>query len=141
MATSIKKTARSPRAFYHPLALAQASAGETSLTRGAPGVRTLLLPISLAIFSLLAPAPAAATLFCTVLASPDGFVALRAAPSRHARLIARMQPGDDVQALEGKRHAWEEVYHWHGLDRLDPANRGDRRHGWAWSRYISDECG
>jgi hypothetical protein len=104
-------------------------------------VRVLIFQTCLAICCLLDPAPAAATLFCSVLESPDGFVALRAGPSPRARLIVRMQPGDEVQALEGSRHGWQEVYHWHGLDRFNPAKRGDRRHGWAWSRSIGDECG
>jgi hypothetical protein len=68
-------------------------------------------------------------------------VALHAAPSPRARLIARMQQDDEVQALEGLRNGWQEVYHWHGLHRLDPAKRADKRHGWTWSRYISEECG
>jgi hypothetical protein len=97
--------------------------------------------ISLAACSLAAPDPAAATLFCNVLASPDGFVALRAAPSPHARLIARMKAGDEVQALDGSRNGWQEVNHWHGDDRLHDLTRADKRHGWAKSRYISEECG
>jgi hypothetical protein len=110
--------------------------------RGDTSMRAFFPPICcLPICWLATQTHAAATLFCTVLKSPDGFVALRAAPSPRARLIARMHPGDEVQALEGIRHGWQEVYHWHGLDRFDPAKRGDRRHGWAWSRYISEECG
>jgi hypothetical protein len=62
--------------------------------------------------------------FCTVLENPERFVALGAGPSPRARLIARMQLGDEVQALEGSHHGWQEVYRWHGLGQLDRARRG-----------------
>jgi hypothetical protein len=91
-----------------------------------------------AIFSLLAPAPAAATLFCTVLESPDDFVVLRAGPNPHARLMARMQPGDEVQAIAGGRRGWQEVYHWHGLDRLDPEKAHSRNFGTSLVMSVPD---
>jgi len=85
--------------------------------------------------------PATATLFCNVIESPEGFVALRAGPSQTARLIARMKAGDEVQILPGKKGRWEEVYHWRGGERFNEATRGNRRHGWVNSRSIDDTCG
>lgn len=57
-------------------------------------------------------APANAALFCELLKSADGFVALRAAPDANAKLVARMRAGDEVQALEGRKGRWQEVRHW-----------------------------
>jgi hypothetical protein len=90
---------------------------------------------------LAATGPAGATLFCNVLESPDGFVALRAGPSAGARLVARMKAGDEVQILLGRKGNWEEVYHWRGLDRHNDETRTNKRHGWVNTRYIDDTCG
>jgi Bacterial SH3 domain len=104
------------------------------------GIMRILILINVAIGWLGAVEPGFATLFCAVLKSPDGFVALRAKPSIHARLLARMRTGDEVQALDGERDGWQEVYHWHSADRLHDPTRANKRHGWARSRYVSKEC-
>ena len=90
--------------------------------------------------AVLGAAPAQATAFCEVLASPDGFVALRAAPDAQARVIARMHAGDEVRALDGNKPPWMEVYFWRGHDRLTHPERGYVAHGWVHSRYVG-ECG
>jgi hypothetical protein len=86
------------------------------------------------------PMPASAALFCEVMKSSDGFVALRDRPSAGAGLITRMRAGDEVQLLEGSKGRWREVLHWRGGDRLDPNRRARGRHGWVHARSIS-ECG
>ena len=84
--------------------------------------------------------PASATLFCPVLKSPDGFVALRSGPGTHFPIVARMKQDDEVQVLDGRKGAWTQVRHWWGGERLEPATREKFRGGWAHRRYIGD-CG
>jgi hypothetical protein len=98
--------------------------------------------ILVAIFATLVSftGPARATLFCVIPQTPDGFVALRAAPDANARLVASMRPGDEVQLLDGKQGRWLEVRHWHGEDRLQEPTRNLFRRGWAHARYLGD-CG
>jgi Bacterial SH3 domain len=85
-------------------------------------------------------APAAASEFCPVLKSPDGFVALRAGPGTRFPVIAQMRADDEVQALEGREGPWMQVRHWRGAERLDEKTRAKFRTGWAHRRYIGD-CG
>jgi hypothetical protein len=93
------------------------------------------------LFLLTALVPARASLFCEIPKTPDGFVALRAAPDAKSRIVVRMRAGDEVQLLEGKQDGWLEVLHWRGDSRLDPdKNAADTRRGWAHRRYIK-ECG
>lgn len=96
------------------------------------------LPL-VAAFLVAAAEPASATVFCNILKSHDGFVALRAAPNADSRLVARMKEDDEVQMLESKGR-WMQVTHWHGDQRLDPKTRGNTRTGWVNKRYVS-ECG
>jgi hypothetical protein len=86
------------------------------------------------------PAPAYAALFCTIPATPDGFVALRAAPDANAPITARMRADDEVQLLEGSKGPWLEVLHWRGDERLTESTRKNYRRGWAHRRYLRD-CG
>ncbi len=103
--------------------------------------RLTLAAFGLAALGLAVTAqPADASLFCTVLKSPDGFVALREKPDAGARIVERMRADDEVQALEGRRGRWQEVLHWRGDARYHEATRGNTRKGWVHMRYIS-ECG
>jgi uncharacterized protein YraI len=90
--------------------------------------------------SLLAGGPAGATQYCSVLKSPDGFVALRAGPGTNFPVVARMKEDDEVRALDGQKGPWMQVHHWHGQERHDDATRSKYRKGWAHKRYIG-ECG
>ena len=89
---------------------------------------------------LLAIAPASATEFCGLRPTADGFVALRAAPSTRARLLARMRVGDEVLAQQGLRGPWVEVLWWRGDTRLTRGFHTGRR-GWAVQSLIDDLCG
>lgn len=89
---------------------------------------------------LLAIAPVSATEFCGLRPTADGFVALRAAPSTKARLLARMRVGDEVLAQQGVRGGWVEVLWWRGDTRLTHGFRTGRR-GWAVQSLIDDLCG
>jgi hypothetical protein len=84
--------------------------------------------------------PAAASLFCPILKSPDGFVALRQGPGAHFPIVARMKEDDDVQATDERKGAWIKIRHWWGMDRLDEKKRGNFRDGWMHGRYLG-ECG
>jgi hypothetical protein len=84
--------------------------------------------------------PAAATSFCPVRKTADGFVALRAGPGPGFALVVRMQADDEVQLLEGQRGSWVEVRHWHGSERLEEKTRDKFRTGWVNKRYLGD-CG
>lgn len=104
-------------------------------------VTVILAALSLAALLLTAlPRPAAASLFCPILESPDGFVALRQGPGAQFPVIARMKADDDVQATDERKGAWIKIRHWWGMDRLDEAKRGDYRDGWMHRRYLG-ECG
>jgi hypothetical protein len=85
-------------------------------------------------------APAGATVFCPILKSRDGFVALRTGPGANFPIVARMKEDDEVQLLEGRKGPWTEVRHWRASERLDEAKRDKFRRGWAHRRYIGD-CG
>ena len=105
-------------------------------------MRRLTLPALLSAGGiwLAAITPAGATLFCPVLKSPDGFVALRSGPGPRFPIVARMKEDDEVQVLDGKKGSWTQVRHWWGGERLEPATREKFRSGWAHRRYIGD-CG
>ncbi|MGE0563108.1 MAG: SH3 domain-containing protein [Pseudolabrys sp.] len=97
------------------------------------------LPVFLLLLTLDVPSPAAATAFCPILKSPDGFVALRKGPGTTFPIVARMKEDDDVQAFE-KKGPWIRIRHWWGMDRLDEKKRADHRDGWVNKRYLG-ECG
>jgi hypothetical protein len=90
---------------------------------------------------LAAAQPAAATVYCTILKSPDGFVALRAGPGADAKLVAKMRAGDEVLAMDGNKGRWWPVVHWRGDDRHHETRRNNTRKGWMHGRYMSDMCG
>jgi len=98
--------------------------------------------------SLVAAPAMATTLVCEVAETSDGFAALRAAPSREAREIARMKTGHIVQMRvdrEGeviRRGRWTQVMYWPGGEHVQPGQPEYRtgRTGWVASRLI-DVCG
>ena len=102
--------------------------------------KTLLLGLAVAAIALASAAPSQATLFCPVLKSPDGFVALRSGPGAHFRIVARMKEDDEVQVLDAYKGPWTQVRHWWGAERLEPATRDKFRSGWVHRRYVGD-CG
>jgi hypothetical protein len=82
--------------------------------------------------------PAQATVFCEVLKTPDGFVALRAAPSVKGKLLHKLRAGDEVQVGLGKKGAWDKVILYLSKNK-DTA--GKTVTGWVNSRFLSDVCG
>ena len=91
-------------------------------------------------------APASASLFCDVRKTADGFVALRAQPQAHARLVARMHAGDEVSPDGGvaPRNGWEKVTWWQGGRFKFFHARGNDApsgRGWVMGRLMADECG
>jgi hypothetical protein len=85
--------------------------------------------------------PAQATVFCTVLPTVDGFVALRTGPSAKARLVARMKADDEVMLGLGQRNGWMEVTWWRGDDRGAKGFGASSSTGWVKRSLISSECG
>lgn len=87
----------------------------------------------------LAAAPAAAAEFCRIPRTPDGFVALRAAPSASAKLLVRMRRDDEVQIVGDPQGAWQQVFHWPGDSRLEKGYETHRT-GYVARRFLRD-CG
>jgi hypothetical protein len=80
--------------------------------------------------------PAAATSFCEILPTRDGFVALRDAPGPKGKLLRRMKPGEDVQidSTVRERSGWMKVFYT-GPDRSLMLS------GWVSRRLVARECG
>lgn len=98
---------------------------------------------TLTVILVLASAlPAAASSFCEVPSTSDGFVALRAGPSKSATLVARMKAGDEVMILEDTepRGRWYRVQWWRGQDRLDKGFEHTSGKGWVHGSLLND-CG
>lgn len=92
-------------------------------------------------FALLAPAPAHAQMVqCQIARTPQGFVALRAAPRADARLVARLRRGDEVAVVNDHRRVagWSEVDAWRGPIPYDRSRAGGVRHGWVQTRFLVD---
>jgi hypothetical protein len=89
----------------------------------------------LAVLALVAT-PAAATSYCEVLPTRDGFVALRDAPGPRGKLIRRMKPGEDVRidSTVRQRGGWMKVFYT-GPDRTLALS------GWVKRRLVARECG
>lgn len=102
--------------------------------------RPAVLAILAGIGVVTSVAPASATGFCNLRTSPDGFVALRAAPSPQARLIARMKPGDEVLVGLRQQGRWVEVTWWRGQDRHVKGYHHIAGKGWANTRWIQEDC-
>ena len=54
-----------------------------------------------------------ATIFCELKATSDGFVALRAGPSKNARVIGKMKAEDHLQSLMEEKGKWARIEHFH----------------------------
>ncbi|WP_457797267.1 hypothetical protein [Methylocystis sp. S23] len=99
--------------------------------------------------ALLSTSGARAEVFnvCSVLPTPDGFVALRDSPSPSGRLVARMHP-DEVVVIDMARGApvrssgWLRVSHFPGAAFPNPGDPefAKVRRGWAKDKLV-DECG
>lgn len=90
---------------------------------------------------LASASTASATAFCSIKSTPDGFVALRAAPSPKAKLIGRMSSDDEVLLGQLRKGAWIEVTWWRGQDRLEKGFHAKSGHGWVNRNLIEEDCG
>lgn len=99
----------------------------------------LLLAAALAL--LLGTVPGSATEFCHLRETADGFVALRAGPSKAAKLIARMKPEDEVMPGLETSGPWVSVTWWPGLSRLEEGGFDRGVKGWVHGSLIDDMCG
>lgn len=104
--------------------------------------------VAAAAFALLSTG-ASAEIFnvCSVMPTPDGFVALRDSPSPSGRLIAKMHPGEIVviEVKDGRlvrSGGWARVSHYPGEAMPDPGepNFDKVKRGWAKDKLV-DECG
>lgn len=84
---------------------------------------------------------------CTVMKTSDGFAALREKPSRDARMIVKMLPGEivDMELKDGKvikQGKWFRIAHFPGIEMPNPGDPGYEkvRRGWAHGS-VFDECG
>jgi hypothetical protein len=102
--------------------------------------RAILLFSTLAVASACA-SPASASLFCPVMKTRDGFVALRDAPNMRGKLVARMQPGDEIMLVTSEQqNGWIRVQYWRGDTRLAKGDAG--KDGWIHQRFVPpDQCG
>lgn len=110
--------------------------------------RTLRLPAAAFAAVVSMTHGAEATYVCAVMKSPDGFVALRDAPSTGGRLIVRAKEGQAVviqQNDNGDQIAngpWLRVFHFPGdviPAKTDPQYKAGRL-GWMHKRFVGD-CG
>lgn len=96
---------------------------------------------ALALGLLATPREAAATAFCNVKKTADGFVALRAGPAPSARMVGRMKAGDEVMLGQGKKGDWVEVTWYRGDDRHSKGFHAKSGAGWVNRKLIDEECG
>ena len=105
--------------------------------------------LNLTIVGVLLAGAARAEVFpvCSVRATKDGFVALRAAPGKDAPVVARMRPGQmtvlDVKNYEPVRSGgWVSLSWFPGEIMPDRGEEGYEkvRRGWA-SYELIDDCG
>ena len=95
---------------------------------------------------LLGIAPAAATEFCNVRKTRDGYVALRASPDPKAKLVARMKVGDEVlgDSTVDIVKGWMYVTWWKGgrfkSGRPDGYDKPNGK-GWVYSKLVDELCG
>ena len=86
-------------------------------------------------------APASASLFCPVMKTRDGFVALRAAPNMRAPIVAKMRPHDEIMLTIDEENGWIKVLYWTGDTRFTKGY-GEHRSGWMHRRFVPpDQCG
>lgn len=91
--------------------------------------------------ALLGASPASASLFCPVMQTRDGFVALRDKPSMEGKVVARMKSDDEIMLTNEEENGWIKVLYWTGDTRLSKGY-GTHRSGWMHRRFVpKDECG
>ena len=109
------------------------------------GWTSRLLFASAVLFAGVAGTPAAATVFCEIKATRDGFVALRAGPGPNARLLQRMRPGDEVLLRPEREGAWQSVSYWRGgrfRSGRNPDGDPPTAIGWMHKDLVApDSCG
>lgn len=117
------------------------------MSRQHAGPRFMAYEIVLSfLLGLMAAAPSAfATEFCNVKRTPDGFVALRAAPDANAKLVGRLTHRDEVlgDSTVESRNGWMYVTWWKGGRFRSGGYEFDKptAKGWVNSRLIEAECG
>lgn len=97
--------------------------------------------LALSAVNLLTASPAAATAYCNLKPTADGFVALRAAPASSAKLVGRMTSRDEVLIGQGEKGDWIEVTWWRGDDRHTKGYDRKSGHGWVHRKLVGEECG
>lgn len=100
-----------------------------------------LLVLAALLGFLAGASPAAATEFCNLRPTDDGFIALRAGPSAKAKLIARMKPEDEVMPGLEQKGRWVSVTWWPGLSRHEEGGFARGIKGWVHGSLIDDMCG
>jgi hypothetical protein len=111
---------------------------------GLSQMKMLSLPGLVALMAgaaLTSSSPAAATEFCNLKETKDGFVALRAGPGAETRLLARMTSRDEVMIGQGQQGKWVEVTWWRGDERLSGKHGGRGLRGWVNGGLLGDLCG
>jgi hypothetical protein len=102
--------------------------------------RLAAVAVSAVALNMLVAWPAAATSFCNIKQTTDGFAALRAAPDANAPILVRMRSSDEVMLGLGERGPWREVTFWRGQTRHEAGGFGRGRKGWM-HRSLLGECG
>jgi hypothetical protein len=82
-----------------------------------------------------------ATAFCYVKPTKDGYIALRAYPSKAARLIGRMRAGDEVMLGLQQKGRWLEVTWYRCQERHEKGFDAISGKGWVHVSLIEEECG
>ena len=94
---------------------------------------------------LLPAARAAATAFCEIRQTHDGFVALRTGPSARSEMLEKMRPGDEILLGQERVGKWVEVIFWRGgrfASGRNPDGDPATARGWMREDLIAeDSCG
>ena len=86
-------------------------------------------------------APASASLFCPVMKTRDGFVALRDKPGLDGKSGVKMKSRDEIMLTVDEQDGWIKVLYWPGETRFTKGY-GSYRSGWMHRRFIPpDQCG
>lgn len=96
--------------------------------------------LAAAYLAAFATAPARASLFCEVVKTRDGFVALREAPSASGKLLARMKPGDEAMLAGEPVAGWTPVIFWPDRNRIEAGEKARVIRGYV-NRKLLDICG
>lgn len=85
--------------------------------------------------------PASASLFCPVMKTRDGFVALRDKPGMDGKILVKMKSRDEIMLTIDEENGWIKVLYWPGDTRFTKGY-GAHRSGWMHRRFIPpDQCG